>query len=351
MCVHGGYLKVRLSSRNTLERRRLSVKTIKPDAAPLDLNLLRVLLALDRTRHVTRAAELLNMSQSGFSSALARLRKYSNDPLFVRTRAGMVPSPYGRRLIDAATTALATIEDGILAQPEFDPTSAHAEFSFAMPDLAEMVFLPRLLNHLQRVAPNVNVHSQSLPEEQVQEALSNGQVDLALGYFPDLTGELFFRQRLYSHTFACIAQQDHPLVGDTLTGSMFSSLGHVEVSSPSRTGRLFEQILQRNGIRRRVVLRTPHHMSLPAIVESTQLIATVPLAVAVWFARTGVKLVALPFNPGSFDVHQHWHRRYHQDARHNWLRQQVALLFNDKTDPWRDLAQRLYAKKRATARK
>jgi len=68
------------------------------------------------------------------------------------------------------------------------------------------------------------------------------------------------------------------------------------------------------------------------------MIATVPLAVAAWFARNGVKLVALPFDPGSFEVNQHWHRRYHRDARHRWLRQQVAMLFNDETDDWRELA-------------
>ncbi len=262
----------------------------------------------------------------------------------------MVPSPYGRRMIDAGIAALAAIEDGMLLQRDFDPTNAHGEFNFAMTDLAEIVFLPRLLNQLQRLAPNMNVRSQSFAEDQIQLALSNGEVDLALGYFPDLTGDLFFRQRLYSHTFACIVRQRHALVHSNLTTAMFNRLGHVEVSSPSRTGHLFEQIVQRNGLRRRVALRTPHHLSLPAIVESTQLIATVPLAVAVWFARHGVRLVALPFNPGTFDVHQHWHRRYHQDSRHRWLRQQVAMLFNDDNDPWRSLAEKLYSKRQSHTR-
>jgi DNA-binding transcriptional LysR family regulator len=252
-------------------------------------------------------------------------------------------------MIDAATIALATFEEGVLKQPTFDPAKAHTEFSFAMTDLAEIVFLPRLLNHLRSVAPNANVRSESLPEEQVQQALSNGQVDLALGYFPELKGELFFRQRLYEHTFACIVQRNHPLVAGGMSAALFSKLGHVEVSSPSRTGRLFESLLQRKGIKRRVVLRTPHHLSLPAIVEKTDLVATVPLAVAVWFARRGVKLVAPPFNPGTFEVHQHWHRRFHQDARHRWLRQQVAMLFNDSTDTWRETAQTLYGKKRAVS--
>ena len=130
-----------------------------------------------------------------------------------------------------------------------------------------------------------------------------------------------------------------------MSTTLFSKLGHVEVCSPSRTGRLFESLLQRKGIKRRVALRTPHHLSLPAIVESTDLVATVPLAVAVWFARHGVKLVPLPFNPGTFEVNQHWQRRYHQDARHRWLRQQVSTLFNDTTDSWRETAEKLYAKR------
>ena len=49
--------------------------TIIEDNQRLDLNLLRVLAALGQWEHVGRAAESLGMSQSGFSSALARLRK------------------------------------------------------------------------------------------------------------------------------------------------------------------------------------------------------------------------------------------------------------------------------------
>ena len=264
----------------------------------------------------------------------------------------MVPTPHGRRMIDTATAALATIEDGISVQSEFDPLTAQGEFSFAMTDLAEVVFLPRLLKHLQAHAPNINVHSQWLPEEQVQQALSNGKVDLAVGVYPDLTGDLFFRRRLYSHTWACIVQQHHPVVTGALTNSMFSSLGHVEVISPHRTGRLFQKILQRRGLQRRVVLQTWHHWGLPAVVAATELVATVPLAVGARFAhKDDVKLVALPFNPGSFDVCQYWHRGYHQDARHRWLRDQVGLLFNDETDEWRDLATELYSKKSTKIRR
>ena len=45
------------------------------DLGTLDLNLLRVFDAVARERHVTRAAERLNLSQPAVSNALARLRR------------------------------------------------------------------------------------------------------------------------------------------------------------------------------------------------------------------------------------------------------------------------------------
>src|SRR5690606_19741173 len=64
----------------------------------VDLNLLVVFDALLRTRSVTRAAQVLNMSQPATSFALSKLRKMLGDPLFVRTASGIVPTPYAERL-------------------------------------------------------------------------------------------------------------------------------------------------------------------------------------------------------------------------------------------------------------
>lgn len=319
------------------------METIIPGARGFDLNLLRVLLVLDRTRHVTKAAALLEMSQSGFSSALARLRRHTGDTLFVRGASGMVPTPRAQKMIEAALSALTAVDEGVLAPAAFEPATAQTEFRFAMSDLAEIVFLPKLLHHLQRVAPESSVSSEALSEEAVVQSLASGSVDLALGYFPDLSAQVHFHQRLYRHTFACLVRRGHPLDRGRLTLKAFGQLGHVVVTSPARSGRLFDAWLHRNRIERRIVLRTPHHLSLPVIVESTDLIATVPLAVGARFAeKNAVDLMPLPFKPPMFNVEQHWHRRFQNDARHRWLRQQMASLFNDESDDWVSVERRLY---------
>lgn len=310
-----------------------------------DLNLLRVLAALDRSGNVSRAAEALGMSQSGFSTALARLRTRFGDQLFVRTANGMEPTPRARQMIETAHAVLSQVQQSILAPPVFDPATSHTEFRLAMADVAEIVFMPRLLRHLQTHAPFARVSCGPMLTPQLVDAMEAGSVDLALGYFPDLGAQAFFHQRLYTHTYACMMRSDHPLVGSRLTEKSYAAAGHAVVSSPSRSTVLFEQFLQNRGIERRIVLTTPHHLSLPAILAQSDLIATVPLAAGARFAELGgIELIRLPFKPPSFAVQQNWHRLFNQEPRNRWLRQQVALLFNDATDEWIGIENRLYGK-------
>lgn len=50
-----------------------------------DLNLLRVMLAIWETRSISRAADIIGMSQPAASNALARLRQALGDPVFITT--------------------------------------------------------------------------------------------------------------------------------------------------------------------------------------------------------------------------------------------------------------------------
>ena len=270
----------------------------------------------------------------------------AGDQLFVRTATGMVETPQARRFIEVASAAITAVEQQMAVPRAFDPAHARTEFRLVMTDVAEIVFLPRFLEHLKQVAPHTTVRCDTLAKGSLHQALADGSADLALGYFPDLTDQTFYHQQLYRHTFACIVRRNHPLEGGQMTTAAFTRLGHVVVTSPSRSATLLESWLKTNHIERKVSLHTPHHLSLPAIIEGTDLVATVPLAVAVWFAQHGaVRVVPLPIKPPLFEVNQHWHRRYHQDPRHRWLRHELGSLFNERTDDWRSLEQTLYGRR------
>src|SRR5438874_1850115 len=154
----------------------------------VDLNLLPIALALYDELSVSRAAQTLGMSQPAVSMALRKLRTTFNDPLFVRAPRGVTPTPRAHALIAVARPLVMELQQGILAEEQFNPGVSTRPFTFALSDVGEMVFLPKLLERLRSQAPRAGIRSVSMPPHQIAEGLEKGDIDLTIGYFPDLAG-------------------------------------------------------------------------------------------------------------------------------------------------------------------
>src|SRR3954465_4141046 len=152
----------------------------------LDLNLLRVFDAVLRERSVTTASRRLALTQPAVSNALARLRTLFDDPLFVRTPAGMEPTPFARGVAEPVRQALALLESALSHGPGFDPASSTRAFRFYMSDLGQVEFLPPLVERVQREAPGVRLEAAALDVEDIADALGTGALDLAIGFLPGL---------------------------------------------------------------------------------------------------------------------------------------------------------------------
>ncbi len=301
-----------------------------------DLNLLRVLLAVYDARSVSRAAAALGVSQPTVSAALGRLRKTFGEPLFIKTSAGVSPTARAHVLAASAREVLLRIENELLVEDSFDPAEVTGEFVFALTDLGEMVFLPKLLAHFQQLAPLATLRSVAPSPAGMICAMEQGEVDLAIGYFPDLDAAGCYRHKLLTHHFACLLRADHPITDTSLSLAQFLSLGHAVVRAEGRSQEIFEIYLERHRIVRRIVLRTPHFMSLPMIIGRSDLVVTLPHAIGQYFTRIGanVRMVRPPLAIPRIELYQHWHRSHHHSLRNRWLREQVALLFSEETNEW-----------------
>jgi DNA-binding transcriptional LysR family regulator len=299
----------------------------------LDLNLLYVLVALDDCRSVSDAALKLHRSQPALSSALGKLRAFFDDPLFVRTGNSMQPTPRGRGIVDSARTILRSIGTDIVAAPVFDPATLTGPISLAMSDVGEIVFLPKLLKDLRRLAPRASINAVSLPAAQIAQGLEAGTVDLAMGYFPDLKKNNFFQQVLFTDGFVGLVRADHPLAVKKLSLKQFMQLEHAVVRAESRSEEVIEGYLKRKRIQRRVVLTTPHFGSAPVLVAQSDLMVTVPEPLANYFSATSpqVRIIGLPFPSPRIPLRQFWHRKFHHDPRNRWLRTVTAELFQTPT--------------------
>src|SRR5664279_82958 len=154
-------------------------------AAP-DLNLLQTFFAVHAAGSVSAAAQRLGVSQPTVSHALRRLRELYQDPLFIRTGAGMAPTAKADRLAEAVRHALHLLDVAIQEGEHFDARVAQRTFRLHMTDIGETVFLPRLMHTLAARAPGLRIETAQLDEKDVGPALETGRIDLAVGFFPDL---------------------------------------------------------------------------------------------------------------------------------------------------------------------
>jgi DNA-binding transcriptional LysR family regulator len=290
-----------------------------------DPKLLQFFDVLYRTRHVTRAAEQLGQSQPTVSIWLARLREQLRDPLFVRTPAGMQPTPRADALIGQAREILEALRRLSAWEADFVPATAQRRLRICMTDASHVTLLPRLLAHVRAVAPQVRLEAARIDGNTAQ-ALESGEADLAVGYAPWLESGIY-QQTLYPQDWVCLANPAHPRIGKALELDTYMAEAHISVAAG--TGyQLLEGALSTRRLRRRVLLELPGFLGLAPIVSTTDLIVTLPRHIGETLAHMGsLRVLPCPFEVPPFDVKQHWHARYHQDAGNRWLRGVMASLF------------------------
>lgn len=296
------------------------------DIPLIDIRLLRLLDVLHSTGSVTRTAELLGQSQPTISIGLGRLREQLGDPLFVRTPQGMQPTPRTAALIGTVREVL----DGMRRLSEtaavFDPSTARRSFRIFMTDASHVTLLPRLFSQVRALAPHVQLEVATI-HAGMAAALQSGEADLALGLIPELEAG-FYQQVLFDQDWVCLAHPEHPrITAGRLTLKAYQRESHVGIVAGTGQA-LLESTVKEQGIARQVVLRLPGFLGLPAIVSTTDLVATLPRHIGETLARVaGLKVLPCPVPIPGFTVKQHWHARYHHDPANRWLRSVCADLF------------------------
>jgi len=295
---------------------------------PLDLNLLPIAVALYDDLSVSRTARRLGVSQPAISRALRRLRETFDDPLFVRRPTGIAPTPRGHAIVRAAREHLEALQHSLVSDEPFDPATSIRTIAIAISDVAELAFFPSVIEHFRRQAPKCQVRAVSLIDTQLEDALERGDVDVAAGYFPTLSARSFRSHRVSRHGFACLLRAGHPLWKRRLTLAAYLAADHVVIHSEGRSQELLERFIERHRLHRKAVVFTSHVLGVPFIVMDSDLVATLPYAVATRFASLTSKVVAaLPPFDVTYDLKLHWHRRYDNEPRSRWLREQLVSVF------------------------
>lgn len=290
------------------------------DIGTLDLNLLRVFDAVARARHVTRAAERLNLSQPAVSNALARLRQALGDELFLRRPGGVEPTALALSLAAPVADALDRIGEAIAGQAPFEAASTRRVFTLAFSEYAEAVLAPPLLARMGQEAPQALLAIRHADRTNWEALLETDAASMALGVLPEPPA-LYTRLRLLPEGFRTLLRPGHPLAAGELTLERFLSVPHL-LHSPngSRDGAL-DAALAALGQTRRLGAVVAHLSAVPAILQRTDMIISLSSRLAVQLAAAhGLVLRDPPVTLRHTRLSLVFHRRFEADPGHAWLR-------------------------------
>jgi len=297
----------------------------------IDLNLLVVFQQLLVDRRVSKVAENLGLSQPGVSNALARLRKLTDDPLFLRTPKGMEPTPFAEQLAEPTARALEVIHSALNQRATFDPATSKRAFTVGMTDIGEIYFLPNLMKELSRLAPHVSLSTVRNAAVNLQDEMEAGHVSLAMGLLPQLKGG-YFQRRLFKQHYVCMFRRGHPLDKRSISLDAFSAAEHVVVISEGTGHGKADEFLERRKVARRVVLTVPHYVAVGHILHNSDLVATVPERLAQALAEPfDLSYVRHPAKLPEMTINLFWHERYNKDPAIGWLRSLIVKLHGESS--------------------
>ena len=145
--------------------------------ARIDLNLLVALHILLEEGSVSRAAGRLSITQPAMSKTLGRLRETFDDPLFVRSKRGIQPTPRALGLAGELKSLLGRV-DGLLDAGEFSTAGYRGEITLAISEYVGFTLLPPLSARLQSSAPRLRLRTITRAERQLDQ-LASGELDFA----------------------------------------------------------------------------------------------------------------------------------------------------------------------------
>ena len=292
-----------------------------------NLNLLPTLKVLLETRNISRAAELLHLSQPSISKQLAQLRSEFDDELLVREGQRWLLTPRAEALAAQLADSLGALER-LYEAPGFDPSRCERVFRLASSDYVAQHILPDICAALAKEAPLAALEYSLWDKRQLPQ-LWQSELDLVSTITEQVPDQI---RGLHQgeDRLAVLMGRHHPLAGKALSLDDYLSWPPLQVSGGGDKDSPVEQVLAPQGLSRRWFARVPFFQAAVEVLLRTDCLMTTPAHIA-WQLSCGHELtfVDLPFATRDQQYHLLWHQRHHQDPAHRWFRELAYPFLRD----------------------
>ncbi|MFL6626593.1 MAG: LysR family transcriptional regulator [Vitreoscilla sp.] len=289
-----------------------------------DLNLLLTLDAVMTEGSVARAAQRLHVTPSAVSNALARLRTLLDDPLFVRSGRGIVPSPRCMELAPTIKRLLGEFEQALRTE-RFDPATTTRRFTVAVSDAGQISWLPAFVRLMSAHLPHASLRVVGIDSYLAWGGAPSTELDVAITTVGEPAPGVHVAP-LCDETSVLVVRRGHPLASRQKTRKQVAALEHVEVQvAPGRGYRGLAELYAGVGLERRVAMTVPSFVAAAAVVASTDLATTLPARLLEVIGKRFDLVVVKAHAPIlTTTLNLTWHDRTHHDAAAQALRSLIV---------------------------
>ena len=270
-----------------------------------DLNLFVIMNSIYTEGSLTKAAEVVGITQPAVSNALSRLREKFDDELFVRTGSGMVPTQKTENIIKDIQNALQLMQKSVNEPDEFDPATSQKTFRISLGDINEGRILAILISKIEKQAPNIKLECYYTARGQVPHALATNELSFAVDPFIPNSKDTN-STKVFKDKFVIAHRANHPVSKITeITLDEALKLKYINISNRKRGASVVEMEMQKMQLQPEIALRAQHYLVTPEIVRSTDLCL---LCSETFAKKHGLSYVNLPFDVPPLEQYLIWHK-------------------------------------------
>lgn len=289
----------------------------KIDHLNLDGNALKTFVTVLEVQSVTRAAEMLGVSQSAVSHTLDKLRQVFDDPLFVRSGRGIMPTARAHALSESIESVLANL-NSLTSDREFDPAREILDFTIATNDFPLGFIFPTLIKRLhgEGIHPRLQFIPAGIPSANL---LRVSGCQMLITPAPPKRKDIV-HEPLVSSKMVCF--YDSSFRKPPRTWKQYIESRYVEVrfsSSESSQAVLPSSVTSALG---EPEIAVPNFNALPAFIQGSDLI-TSQIELMSRGPLKSLDWLPLPVEVEPLSLHLVWHQRDSDDPAHRWFRQQI----------------------------
>ena len=254
-------------------------------------------------RQLTAAAAEIGVTQSALSHALRRLSTLLGQELFIRSRSGMQPTRYAEAIAPDIEAVLDAAQSALGVKTPFVP-NRNTTFRLALTSDVACLLSGRLASGLVQSGARLELFN--LAADRGAHMLAERGTDMVLGS-PLAEDSRLDRLLVLSTPWVAAARKDHPVLTRKKDMSLRKYLACRHILTGGGAGEAVAHTLAGAGLRRQTDVVAPDAMTALQLAASSELVATVPKALAQQVAKAhNLRLMPLPLDVPPCSVHATW---------------------------------------------